>query len=342
MLQQNVGVAGQLRYEITTASGDLKESSDWFDNLVVKTGLIQLAQAGGSTYYGGDSNINNNLQKNCAIGSGNAAPTMSQDALQEFVKATYGNQINNSYNYTPGSEQYVLTQTYKYDFTGLNNVNITEVGLCTDDGRKIYTRALIKDSMGQPVSITILSGETLTVYYKLTLVLNTGDTKNNFMLSDDNGNEVPYKATIRLANVGNVYPYNYAVGNPLKNYLDVGGSGRVKANIGVSSNDLSALTTFPSTNLLDLTKNSDTAGVSTKLTQSVDSSSDAVATLATANLGINDANGNIRTIVFLWAQSLALQVRVGKADDDAPIVKDNTKKLLLTIRITFSNYEGTV
>ena len=208
----------------------------------------------------------------------------------------------------------------KYSFTGLNNVNISEVGLASNYSNTttyyLCTRALIKDSQGNPTTITVLSGEILEVYYKLWSVFDTTDKTGQINVLDGAGNQVAYNYKARLMKVGNTSYTSYV--NSLsrdwkKQYL--------------YSGDLVAITGTPSGELYS----SGSLQVSPYVLGSYKS-------VYSFEVATSVGNGKIRTyaleVLGYW------QIRFGSVADDSPITKTSTQSLTIPVEVSWGRYEG--
>ena len=313
-MQANMGVAGEFRVVVKRADGSTKIDTGYQKNLILNQGL---------DFFGGGKG--GNMMAYCVIGSGNSQPVYTQNKLDTAITGVSGDTFSTKYDYdaTRDGNLYKTNRVCKYSFTGLNNVNISEIGLASSYSNTttyyLCTRALIKDSNGNPTTITVLNGEQLDIYYKLWAVYDTTDKTGTFNLLDGVGGSVPYNSTVRLAYVGNngYYPIGSVTSYLTDKYQTF------------YTGDLSAITSKPSSSLYDIS-----SGVT--LSNYTNGSYKRIATLPTA---VADANGNIRTLVFnsgigTW------QIRFGSVANDSPITKTNTQTLTIPIEISWGRYEG--
>lgn len=131
------------------------------ENLVTDQGLERMATS--SDYLGV-----------CFVGSGSTPPSFSDSTLNTEIARVgksknwpnqgSSNRITAAFNadildpYTYGDMPYVFAK-------GVAAGNITEIGIGWGDGL-LYSRALILDDLGNPVAITVLPIEVLTVTYR--------------------------------------------------------------------------------------------------------------------------------------------------------------------------------
>lgn len=315
-MQANMGMAGEFRVVVKRADGSTKIDTGYQKNLILNQGL---------DFFGGGNG--SDMMGYCVIGGGNSQPVYTQNKLDTAITGVSGDDFSTKYDYDAARDGslYKTNRVCKYSFTGLNNVNISEVGLASTYSNAttyyLCTRALIKDSLGNPTTITVLSGEILEVYYKLWAVFDTTDKTGTFNLLDGVGGSVPYNFTVRLASVGNngYHPIGSATSSSTNKYQTF------------YTGDLSAITSTPSSSLYDIS-----SGVT--LSNYTNGSYKRIVTLPIA---VANANGNIRTLVFnsgigRW------QIRFGSVANDHPINKTNTKTLTIPIEISWGRYEGTL
>ena len=326
-MQVNMGMAGEFRCVVKRADGSTKIDTGYQKNLILNQGLNALGGMGG----------NNKIFNYCAIGTGNSAPSVQQTQLDKPVAvASKDRYATESYDYS-GTGVYKPSMVFKYSFTNLNNVNITEVGLSASAGSwgnditKLYmcTRALIKDTNGNPTSITVLSGEILEIYYKLTMVIPVADITGVINVLDGVGNSTAYNYIIRPASVGDggitTTDTNslHKLGKPI-NYNDVNG---ISYGCNVSNNDISTINSSP-------------RSVASSSSQSMDAYvPDSFKIKAIFYFDIATANTSIRSL-YIESNLGRWQMRVGKATDDSPIVKNNTQTLSIPIEFSWGRYEG--
>lgn len=169
----NFGLNGKVR--LISHKGDPESPSHdtgVFSNIFTRNGLNLLL--GSST-----------IHLRPVVGSGNATPLVSDTSLQSFVAG--GSSDATSAVTTRNSEisPYGVKHTIRWRFAqGAAAGNIAEVGLANIfnatpiQSTPLVTRALVKDSSGNPTSVTVLSDEFLDVIYEITISapeLSSGD-----------------------------------------------------------------------------------------------------------------------------------------------------------------------
>lgn len=309
----SVGIAGEVRCVVTKADGTIKTDTGYQKNLILDQGL--------EFFGGGNGSF---INDSCAIGSGNSAPAITQTGLDAFIALTKADTANTTSDYSyvdTGDGMYRAWQQKKYRFTGLANVNISEVGLVstgtTSTNYYLTTRSLIKDSLGAPASISIKTGETLDIYYKIYRVFDTRDKVFVVNVLDGNGGSVPYNVVVRPANmIGIEYLGVWARGlNDTNTY-------RYKGELGeVTLTPLLPNGTYPGTaRLLAYKPQSYKLGIRSQLE-------------------LSDANGTIRSI-YIQSLFFPFQARFGRVSDDAPLTKTASDTLTIPFEFSWGRYEG--
>lgn len=311
-MQANMGMAGEFRVVVKRADGSTKIDTGYQPNLILNQGL---------DFFGGGNGTN--MMAYCVIGSGNSQPVYTQNKLDTAIKGVSGATFSTKYDYDVARDGnlYKTNKVLKYSFTGLNNVNVSELGLASNYSNTttyfLCTRALIKDSQGNPTTITVLSGEILEIYYKLWAVYDITDKTGQINLLDGIGGSVAYNWKLRPSEVGKTF------------YQDIGGKLGVSstANSSFNTGDLVAITSSPS---------GGGGGYSFVLKPYTSGDYKQVLSLS---LPVEDENKSIRAIKLATTMGL-WQIRFGSVADDTPIIKTSTKTLSIPIEVSWGRYEG--
>ncbi|UYA98878.1 hypothetical protein IVIADoCa7_52 [Xanthomonas phage vB_Xar_IVIA-DoCa7] len=188
-----VGVRGRFRLDVIDPDGNVRELAPWQDNLITDIGLNVLAGwVTGSPGQPGDPDFNYNSQsctQYCFVGSGSTPPTVGDTQPGAFIaRATRGDSIVKASSttapwYTGGIAVYQFA-------VGAAAGNLSEVGLdngntTTSQGYKywMFSRALIKNAAGDPITVTVLPTEILQVSYETRTYLDT-DALKEFKVMD--------------------------------------------------------------------------------------------------------------------------------------------------------------
>ena len=311
----HVGIAGEVRCIVKRKDGSVKEDTGFQKNLILNQGL---------DFFGGGKG--SDIFYRCVIGSGNSNPLITQTQLDSFLAITSGVEHSSKYNYVPDSSNlYKTNKVFKYTFSGLSSVNVSEVGLVsqgtTSSNYYLCTRALLKDIAGLPTTITILSGEVLEVYYKVWRVVSTLDATYVVNMLDGKGGSVPYNCIVRPLRLGNDI-WNNTTGRCISAFTLLAGTLSELSNLTSPVSGIGLLSATPSLSTY--------VQGSYKINESF-------------YIDITKANDGIRVIEssqspgFVITQS---QIRFGSVTGDNPIPKTNLQTLTIPLEFSWGRYEG--
>lgn len=193
-------VAGFFRFEKFKTNlegeeiiGSRQVVADWFPNLILDQGLNLIATSSNYLFA-------------CQVGSGTTVPSNGQTALTSLIAGTSTKPSN--VTTTSASAPYYVAQTITFRFSeGAAAGNLGEVGIGTAlSGTTLFSRSLIKDSFGNPTTITILSDESLDVLYQMRYYCPPSDVTGSIIATGNIGGT--YNYTLRAANVTTVNTNN--------------------------------------------------------------------------------------------------------------------------------------
>lgn len=180
-----VGFRGKYRCVVRkAANGRVVRDTGEFENLILNAGLDWLGNRTYSGIPGASSGADYTF-----VGTGTAAPAVTDTAMAGTWVGTNSTQSASSNN--SGSPDYYATWTGTRRFNaGVATGTWTEVGIGTryvPSGQpainRLFSRALIVDGSGNPISITVLADEYLDVTYILELHQEPGDFSGSFLIS---------------------------------------------------------------------------------------------------------------------------------------------------------------
>ena len=312
-----VGLHGEVKVIVKRADGTVRLDTGFFPNVITNLGLDAIGN-------------NHNLFNYCAVGGGNSKPLNTNTKLDNPLQVGSPISSESKYDYDPvrDTEFYKCSRTVGYRFEGLDNKNISEVGLVGDYAsgqHPAYTRTLIKNSAGEPTVITVLSGEILELQYRLWQVFDLKD-KDQVVTAMIDGVEVPVNVKIRLAGVGgtninNGWSYDSIVGrgvmyssSPRFGTGEIGGiTGQISGITYLHPSATSWEAYQPSTYKRKFY----------------------------VNASITDAVHPIRSFLFFTGLG-AYQGRFGTVDGDLPIDKTKQDILQLGFEMSWGRYEGVI
>ena len=150
---------GIIKLEVIKEDGTLKEAEGLnvsFKNLITDAGLNSLAEGNEISY----------ASRYCKVGTSSNTPAVSDTALGAKTGSASSSGTKTSsvqYSTTPYYSQHQTVYTFA---VGAVSGNLTEIGFFSaDTGGIMWSRALIKDSGGNPTTLTLLATEQLKVTY---------------------------------------------------------------------------------------------------------------------------------------------------------------------------------
>lgn len=165
-----VQLKGEFRMVAVNAdTGEERLLADWFPNLITNSGLDAIGMAGNPVYA-------------CAVGSGNTPPTVLNSTLQSQVASTnVGGSIGSASAAVSAPYATTLERSWRFD-AGVAAGNLSEVGIFSYGPVMLFSRSLIKDTEGNPTTITVLSNEFLDVSYRLSIYYPESDVTGALLL----------------------------------------------------------------------------------------------------------------------------------------------------------------
>lgn len=301
-------VAGRYRIQVCTATGEVREDTGWFDNLVTNYGLDLY----GNVPANFDSSSTVTLR--CAVGTSNTTPTVSDVNLGAQVgNSQTGGATTNTFVAGPPDYISAIT-TYTFPLGAIVG-NIAEIGvgiLLVGAGGiiSLFSHALIQTSGGVPTTISVTASDQLIVTFEERLYLNSTDTPYSLVISS-----VTYSGTLRASSYNTTSAYNLPA-----QVASSSGGGTVNT---VYNGTIGGINSFPSGTSVSMPAASGATYTGGTYFRSF-----------TINMSISQGNvsGGISAIVF--ASSLGnVQLSV------SPVLpKDNTKTLSLTYNVSWARY----
>lgn len=158
-----MSLSGHIRIEKRGSDGEVNYRSE-FNNLVLDVGWSNLI-----------SRTSGLVPQYLALGTGTTEPVPTDTGL-EAVSPTLPLKQRSALSYggsDPSIEMASAMQTFEYAQGEAEGV-WTELGLSFDSAYSSpYNRSLVRDDQGNPISLTILSDEYLTVYVEIRMYIST-------------------------------------------------------------------------------------------------------------------------------------------------------------------------
>lgn len=168
-----------------SAGGLLLQETPWFKNLLTDTGF--------ENWVGGTSLGTNSLFSWCGLGNGSIPPANGDSTISP-INSRFPKVVGIDALETVIAASNVLTCTTAYiSPAAVSSYTVSEIGIFSAAiGGILVSRALIKDVLGAPTSITINPGEYLKVLYQVQVTVDLADKTGSFVW-----NAVTYNYTAR-------------------------------------------------------------------------------------------------------------------------------------------------
>lgn len=147
-------VSGEYILTVRRPDGSIKRELQ-FENIITNNGLDLLFTNISLTVY-------------CSIGSGTSTPSVVQTALDNRLATT--STIQTSSSTAQASPPYYTTdsKTYRFAAAPVGGYTVNEIGVgAGSTGTNLFSRALILDGSGNPITLTLLEGEILDATYQV-------------------------------------------------------------------------------------------------------------------------------------------------------------------------------
>lgn len=325
----NTGVSGRYNMVVTHSDGSTTETG-WFKNIILDKGLKSLVGYDSLLYY--------NTLYYCWVGSGNTPPDKTQTNLAGTLKGgTTATNPNPGTTYL-GSPTHGYKTTFRYQFT-LGSIigTIAEVAVgngATTSVSALFSRTLIVDGNGIPVTLTLSATDQLTVFYELTISPNLSDVTGSVDIGG-----ITYNFTARPANLASWFgPSSGGIskdaGQGLLVYTQQATYQSRQFYLGGPTSVMGAITSTPTnTTYAPATSWAYSAPVLTGTGYYVDAT-------FTWTPDYGNISGGIKTLYIgvgsqqseSTAYSFAYQKMFFQLEFDTPIPKINTQTLSLTFR----------
>lgn len=188
--------------EVLDENGIVKRKSAPSNNLILQTGYANMFADTGA------------IMSRLWVGTGSTPVSVTDAGLASPLTSTTSTESGGSGAVDNASGFYVWGRTVYVFNTGAVVGNITEVGLSTNSSPYIFgSRALLRDSNGNPTAITVLSDEILRVTVELRWYPDTSESVSTLNLVDGSGAVVSaHTITIKAGHTGsNPYPRGHGL-----------------------------------------------------------------------------------------------------------------------------------
>lgn len=153
-------IGGEYKLIARNKDGSIAKETDWFDNLILDSGLNYI--------FTGPSSATHVYR--CHIGTGTAAPTNADTELSNQLLTSTS--VTRSDSTPTGSPAYYTQgiSTFRFSSITAGGITVSEVGISpyyTSGTLPLFSRALVQDSNGNPTSFSVTDQQILDVIYRL-------------------------------------------------------------------------------------------------------------------------------------------------------------------------------
>lgn len=304
----NFSVSTQVgaRFKLIAHKGDENKptkETGWFNNLVLDSGLDRLSVGSALGLV--------------AVGTGNSTPVVTQTGLDNVLTTTstaQGSDVPLS-NTTVEPYYFGARRTFRFG-EGAAAGNLTEVGVGWTS-TNMFNRTLIKDSQGNPTTLTILSDEFLDVIVEIRHYPQRSFT-GGFNLLNKLGDVISTHTVNGVCMISN--------GSWYLGKVEVGSSGNF-IDIYSGLANLSSVTSSPSGTIATINTQTTTYPTTRSLRSEY-------------TLGLNQANFNITSFLIPYRALCNLNTSIYKFEINPPIPKNNTQIMTITFTLTWDRYTG--
>lgn len=294
-----IPLAGKFKLVAVNAeTGEQRVLADWFDNLILNAGLNRLGTGGVIGF--------------CHVGSGSTAPAVTDTSLQSVV-ATTSNSTSDVRNVQQTAPYYGYHRRNFRFGMGAAAGNLSEVGVgWASTSSALFSRALIKDTNGDPTTITVLSNEYLDVTYELRIYPPTSDSSFTTVVAG-----VTHNCVLRACGVTGYYNWVPFIAESGAAFISGSGSPAAYAYEGTIST-------------IDAQPSGTNSGCDSATTNAY--SNNSYTATGTVNFSLEQANFTNKI------NALEFRSRMGtyQVSFNPAINKDNTKTLALNLSVTWA------
>lgn len=335
----NASFSGQFKVKVISSDGVVLQDRGYVDNLILDQGL---------DFFGG-IHKGSSLNAFCIIGTGSSAPSYSQTSLDNPIAITTSKGVVRDYS-APVSEDgmWSVWEEKVYEFTGLGNVTIAELGLVcsgTLDDYILTTRALMKDYLGNPEPLEVKEGDVVTIHYKIHKTMNSDSNETIVVdVQDGLGSSTPYNVQIKGTSINtNLSTLDVTITEPLKiSSFDTYYQGNVVYFSAIQLRNIKERDRITSPNTVKSPPSILSLGLYKPKS---------FKRVVFINAGVADANisTGIRSLHFITgsAQSMSpnpvpfmpIQMRFGRQSDDATLEKSSNTELTIPLEYRWGRSE---
>ncbi|RKG44857.1 hypothetical protein [Acinetobacter sp. WCHAc060007] len=300
-LEIHTGLGARFKLQAKKAqTNEITRESAWSDNIVLDSGLARMSA--------GD------WFDRCCVGAGNSVPNAGQVALDSFIASTTTKQEASTFiEIAAKPYHYGVRITWRFGI-GVAAGNISELGIGWGNNN-LWDRALVKDTSGNPTTITVLSDEYLDVISEIR-VYPKDTISGTFNLLDKTGG---IKST-----------HNFT-GIPIITSATVTATNLRLERLVITNGSIQSVNSPPSGSQIAIIRNEGGAVLHSYPTQT---SFEAV-----CKMGLGDGNGIHKSFWIGMFGPLVYGIGAYQFEITPPITKNNMQEMTYTVTGSWGRYE---
>lgn len=281
-------------------AGSRRVLADWFPNLITNGGMDRIEQGYFMTHV--------------QVGTSSAAPAFTDTTLGARVGGASGSVASGTAGTDAGGYYSEAIGTYTFA-QGAATGNLSEIGAAWASSGSLFSRALIRDGVGNPTTLVVTAIDILTVTYSMRFYFNEVDVAGSFTVEGVLRDTVSRVSGRRSDAALCLYQYGMR-----------GATGGNISNCGTYSGALGATTAVPATAVGSET-NTCTIPAYVAGSYYVDRVYSWAVTEGNGTIAaIAEKNGNNRSPINC------------QVSFTPPLVKDNTRTMTFTVRRSWARY----
>lgn len=209
-MQVHSTLSGRYRLVIDHEDNSTTDTG-WFKNKITDQGLNSIGdhlQSAASIYW-------------CALGGGSSTPSAGNTTLDAQIGSAV--QCATTTTSNTMSPNYDIVMTFKFVFDkGAIIGNISEVGVgwlgAANSPLRVFSRSLITDSGGLPVTVTATSVDKISIFYELTMSASLAVSSGSIVVGGVTYNYVARRENLRNVGSADIF-FQTSGGIPASQYL---------------------------------------------------------------------------------------------------------------------------
>ena len=297
------------KYKIAIKRGDdIIQETPWFHNTILDQGLDRMGATASATVI-----------SSVQVGTGNTPPATTQTSLVTFLAGVDSGSPYPASSVSSGSPDYKSVKTWIFTFPQGDVVGtIAEIGVgwAATAGANLFSRELIRDGSGNPITLSLAAIDQLIVYYELTYTPVITDGSGSVVLDS-----ITYNYDSRILRAASFADIPFSVLGQRLAAIDTAQTYQSGTTLGAITDNFPNGSTIASGSQTSVTTGSYTTG-DYYLDQSI-----------FWDVGRANDAGGIGALALEGGSSSSIFYQIVF---DSPIPKDNTQQLTLVVRYSWA------